>query len=181
MEKAFGHAAGLSGEAWWVACQHLFKEVPRLVLQEVEDPEDNYFWVGDGSDIILVVNFLESKRDLRHAFGEFLKRRHPGKPGRKKLDMYCDWPLDGTPNVQAITLALDVHERALAKRHLSNWQIAQALKINPVRSDGVPSAHDKKILNAQISRYKSHAERLIRGVERGEFPPKNSRVTTVPP
>ncbi len=171
VEEAFGRAAGLPWEQWWEACRPLFGEPERLLLQVVDDPDDDFVWIGDGSDVLIVVNLLESKDKLMAAFEKMLKERHGGTRGRPKLDDYAVWPLDGPVNVRAIKIALDVWERR-RKTKETYWRIAQALRINRTRSDGEPDAMDRKVINAQVSRYYHHAERLIRGVERGDFPVK---------
>lgn len=176
--QAFGAAHGLRWPAWWRVCRPLFEDddVPPFYMEVVETREQFDWWHDVWRDptvddsFVVMVNVLNTKEDLMAAFEKILRTKLRSKRGRpERQEWGAEFPLRGTPNVQAIATALDVWE---SKRRSSKayWEIAKDLKINRGRSDGQPGSDDRRVLAAQCSRYYRQAERLIRGVEQGTFP-----------
>lgn len=173
VEEAFGHAHGLEWEEWWEATKHLFEAPDKFAVQVIESAEDYDYWtVGDGSDVAVVINLLTPKRELMSAIRDLLNERHSGKRGRPERDDFSDWRVTGRPNTRAINKAIDIWVAKLSLNRSPLWEIGLFYEVNPsqVPKDGDPSGDQKRILASTVSRYLKRANELIAGVEKGVFP-----------
>lgn len=173
VEDAFGHAHGLDWDEWWKATKQLFEGPDKFAIQVIESAEDFDYWtVGDGSDVAVVINLLTPKNELIAALQKLLDERHKGKRGRPERDDFSDWRVTGRPNVRAINKALDVWDFAKAHPRSTLWEIGVFCEVNlaQVPKEGEPSGEQRRVLAATVSRYLKRANELIAGVERGVFP-----------
>lgn len=173
VEEAFGDAHGLSFDEWWEMKRPLFEGPERFAIQVIESAEAYDYWtIGDGSDVAVVINLLTPKNELIAALQKLLDEKHKGKRGRPERDDFSDWRVTGRPNVRAINKALDVWDFHKANPDKVLWQIGLECRVNlaQIPKEGDPTGEQRRVLAATVSRYLKRANELISGVEVGVFP-----------
>ena len=190
----FGDVTHDSFKRWWTENERgtrLFGEPPALTrLTELTEKSQ---W-DDGWDrdtvMVVAIPLALDKRRLRKYWGELLKRRHPGKRGRKALSdpeaSNALYPLHRNVTVNTLRVQLKVYDAIIENEksapRLTRAQIGAELKLvpsaMPSSKDLPKEARDKRnVMTAAVCRHLRNAKAIIEntayvaeGIARSQFP-----------
>ena len=181
--EKFGNVHRLPFDKWWEGHWGLFHALEPFVIYRHTRP-DFLNWEALGNSLLLEINLIYSKREIRREFNKLLREQHPGMRGRPKWDKAtvkhpfhapADYPLHSRPNIRGLERMLKVYDLR-ENTDLTLWEIGEKLKLNPSEmstgKDGRLDEHRRRVMTALVSRYLRQAKAIISNTGKGIFPKK---------
>lgn len=180
----FGDVHKVNFREWWTEGNRgarLFAE-PASLGRVIELSPSDLGLLQNGwdpaSQMVVAIPLAFPKRDIFKRVREIVKKRHGRKRGERLLKgSKALYPIAAQFSIHSLKTTLKVHDLALSRPNLKQWEIAQelgftvTLKPNELGKRGVAGAPEKKAtMSVAVARKLAHARRIIAGVGSGKFP-----------
>jgi hypothetical protein len=170
--RDFGNVHTETFKEWWSVsgrAKHLFAEPKSehhfgLVDRPLTEDE-----LADSEVLIVRVPLNFPKRFLTKHFQRLLDEHHTGKRGKQSARVSkALYRVQGNPNIPALLTMLRVYD-FWREQPRPLWRIAVQLRLFHLENDP-PSADERNVAAALVSRYLKKAKLIIENVGKGVFP-----------
>ncbi len=181
----FGDVFHDTFKAWWTQKGfHLFGEKQlEITMAELNSPAEwNVDW-NKNNVMVVVVPLNLPKRAANKTFVQLLRKRHPGKRGRKSLGdsdaSTALYRLHRNVSVHTLRIQLQVYDLVMAKKRGESKKtqaqigaelgLLKSAKPDP-KDTRIEAAHKRMVMSATVNRHFKFAKRIIENTFKGQFP-----------